>query len=94
MTLVGCSTLKYKVKCVPVFKNVKEGYAEGEKVQIYYNLIGTDMDYSFHIDGEKYNAYYKSGKGYEISFKMPDHDVEVTIKMSNTMSNSVNEMDE
>jgi len=32
------------------FESDKTSYAEGERVKIYYDMIATDMDYSFYTD--------------------------------------------
>lgn len=82
--LTGCSSNRYKVNAKG-FDEVKKSYGEGEKVTIYYSMIGTDTDYRFFVDGQKYNALYDNAKGYVIEFTMPDHDVEVTVEANRNM---------
>ena len=84
MLVNGCAPKNLKVKAEG-FDNVKKGYAEGEEVEIYFSNIGTDTDYRFFVDGTKYNASYDNAKGYVIKFTMPDHDVEVSVKIGGSM---------
>ena len=84
LALFGCAPKNLKVKAEG-FDNVKKGYAEGEEVEIYFSNIGTDTDYRFFVDGTKYNASYDNAKGYVIKFTMPDHDVEVSVKIGGSM---------
>ena len=67
------------------FKNVKTTYKAGEQVVIYYDMIATDTNYTFYVDGQIYNPDYESDKGYIISFTMPEHDVAVEVESKNTM---------
>ena len=52
---------------------------------LYYDLIATDTDYSFYLDGEPLNVGYDHGKGFEIRFVMPEHDVKLECRSKNTM---------
>ena len=70
---------------INLFNGAKESYAEGTEVEISYNLIATDTDYTFYVDGKKVNAEWNSEKGYIIRFSMPDHDIEVYRTSENTM---------
>ena len=52
---------------------------------MYYNLIATDTEYSFLLDGERLKFEYDEKNGYVISFTMPAHDVKLECKMRNNM---------
>ena len=67
------------------FHNVKSSYKTGETVDINYDLIATDVDYSFTVDGEAFSPDYDSERGYVFRFTMPDHDVEITWSMESSM---------
>jgi len=67
------------------FTNAKDYYRAGRKVELYYDLIATDTDYSFYVDGEPANVSYADNKGYVISFTMPAHDVTVRVDWRNSM---------
>ncbi len=85
--LYGCGT-KYAVDYggqKDSYTGAKDSYAAGSKVKMYYSVIGTDTDYSFYLDGEKLNCLYKEGKGYEVSFTMPAHDVRLECRAYNSM---------
>ena len=86
MSLLGDK--KYKVSYrggKQFFRNARDAYRAGELVEVWFDLIATDTDYTFFVDNTVINPRYESGKGYIISFVMPDHDVFVDIKMKNTM---------
>lgn len=74
-----------------LFKGAKDSYAVGSKVQLLYDLIATDTDYYFHVDGAEYSCSYDNKKcGYVIKFVMPDHDIEVYCNSENTMRRVLN----
>lgn len=50
------------------FENAKPAYPAGESVMIYYDLIATDTDYTFLLDGEPLNYGFDESKGFVISF--------------------------
>ena len=60
-----------------VYRGARDAYRTGEKVTLYYNLIATDTDYTFLLDGEKLNPEYDEKSGYKLQFVMPDHDVKL-----------------
>lgn len=70
-----------------LFKNVKESYDAGETVDISYDLIATDTDYIFTMDGESFSPNYDDSRGYVFKFTMPDHDVKITVSSRNSMIN-------
>ena len=84
----GCGAKKYKVDYCggkDWFKGAKDEYRKGEKVELYYDLIATDTDYSFLLDNEKLNVGYSEDKGFIITFTMPEHDVKLEVTHRNTM---------
>ena len=84
----GCGAKKYRVDydgSKEWFKGAKDAYRAGATVTVYYDMIATDTDYSFYVDDERLNCLYRDGKGYEISFVMPDHDVKITVEERNSM---------
>lgn len=86
--LFGCSAKKYRVDYggdKDFFKGAKDEYRAGEKVTVYYDLIATDTDYTFLLDGKRINPDYSENKGYIITFKMPEHDVKLTVESRNSM---------
>ena len=56
------------------YSNAKDTYKSGESVTLYYEIIATDTDYTFLLNGEPLTYEYNSEKGFEISFIMPDQD--------------------
>ena len=91
--LFGCKdkdndVVKYKVDydgSKEWYQNAKDAYAAGEEVEVWYDLIATDTDYSFYLDGEPINYSYDDEKGFVIRFTMPEHDVRLTCKHVNSM---------
>lgn len=87
--LFGCGAKKkYKIDFQGqegCFKGAKESYAEGELVHLSYDLIATDTDYTFFVDGEAYAAKWNEKEGYIIEFKMPSRDVIVNCESHNSM---------
>ena len=57
----GCSGIRYSVSYdrKEDYSRAKDTYPAGKKVTLYYNLIGTDTDYSFYLDGERLNTTYR-----------------------------------
>ena len=67
------------------YKDAKDTYRAGESVVFYYDLLATDTDYAFFLDGERLNTLYEDGKGFAVRFTMPAHDVKVTMESHNSM---------
>ena len=67
------------------YKGAKDSYRAGETVEFFFDHLATDTDYSFYLDGERYNALYEDGRGYAIRFTMPEHDVTFTMESRNSM---------
>ena len=88
LAITGCGHNKYRVDYggdKDSFKGAKDSYSAGSKVTLYYDMIATDTDYSFYIDGERINPDYSESKGYIIRFTMPAHDIKVEVKSVNSM---------
>ncbi|MBR7032392.1 MAG: hypothetical protein IKI03_02015 [Clostridia bacterium] len=67
------------------YEGAKKTYREGETVTLYYNLIATDTDYKFLLDGEPINFGYDDERGFVITFAMPAHDVKLECQTKNSM---------
>lgn len=59
------------------YDNVKSSYKEGSEVELYYNMIAEDTDYSFYLDGKGLFYGYHPKKGFVLHFTMPAHDVKL-----------------
>ncbi|MCQ2513027.1 MAG: hypothetical protein MJ092_06580 [Lachnospiraceae bacterium] len=87
MGLFGCGQQKYNLELDGYgFSSKKTAYAEGDTVKVTYDMIATDTDYSFYLDCEdtKLNCDFENG-AYVLTFKMPAHDVKLSVKSRNTM---------
>ncbi len=85
----GCNANKYKVDycgAKDCYSNAKDSYKAGSKVTLYFELIATDTDYSFTLDGEPVNYSYNAEKGFVIEFTMPDHDIVLECNTKNSMT--------
>lgn len=88
MCLSACGATKYNVDYggkKSLFENARDSYRAGAKVKLYYGIIATDTDYSFYVDGKRFNAGYDESKGYIIEFIMPEHDITVSVESRNSM---------
>ncbi len=86
MTL-GCGAQKYKVDyCGSEFAyaNAKESYRAGTEVRLIFELIATDTDYRFYLDGQPADVTYENNC-YVITFTMPEHDVVLDYTAVNSM---------
>ena len=93
-TLFGCSKQKYKVNLESsIFECKKTEYAAGEQVTIYYDMIATDTDYHFYVEGGdvKWKESFDDKHGYVITFTMPANDVTVSVTHVNSMVNYISE---
>lgn len=84
----GCFGTRYKVDYdgqKDSYHGAKDSYRAGQQVELYFDLIATDTDYSFYLDGEPLNVGYSHDKGFEISFVMPEHDVKLECRWKNSM---------
>lgn len=89
MSLSGCfKGKKYNIDYCgqrEFFEGAKDSYSAGERVKFYFNLVATDTDYEFLLDGERFNPDWDDNRGYVISFTMPDHDVTFKCRWENSM---------
>lgn len=86
--LFGCGAKKYRVDYggrKMMFSEAKDEYRAGETVTVCFSFIATDTDYRFYLDGESISCDYDDGKGFVISFTMPEHDVTLTVESRNSM---------
>ena len=68
------------------YKCAKDKYRAGSRVKLYFDLVATDTDYEFFVDGERINTDYEHDKGFIISFIMPAHDVRIEYTAENSMT--------
>lgn len=88
MTSTGCKAEKHKVDYggeirKSCYTGAKDEYETGERVVLRYEVIATDTDYHFELEGADLNVRYDNG--YVLSFTMPDHDVKLTLTTRNLM---------
>ena len=87
--LTGCSGgERYQVDYCgskDCYSNAKDSYRAGTEVTLYFELVATDTDYSFRLDGEPVNYTYDDTKGFVIQFTMPNHDVKLECNTKNSM---------
>ncbi len=85
--LCGCSGEKYRVEYdfKDAYSNARDSYRAGTKVTLYYEMIATDTNYSFSLDGEYLPFTYDEKKGFVIEFIMPEHDVTLECNQQNSM---------
>ena len=87
--MTGCGKEKYRVDydgMKEFYGKAKDSYPAGAKVTVYYDLIATDTDYSFYLDGEYLQTEYDEKKGFVITFTMPAHDVKLECRTVNSMA--------
>ena len=70
---------------IEYLENAKPAYPAGASVLIYFDLIATDTDYRFFLDGEPLNFDFDDSKGFIISFIMPAHAVKLECERRNSM---------
>ena len=88
LSLFGCAANKYNVDycgAKDLYRGAKDSYKAGTKVTLYFELIATDTDYSFTLDGEPLKFEYDDKKGFVISFTMPEHDVKLECHWQNSI---------
>ena len=60
--LFGCGQQKYKLELDGYgLSSKKTAYEEGAVVKVTYDMIATDTDYSFTLDGENVDFSYRNG---------------------------------
>ena len=88
LSLAACSAGKYRVDyggSKDWYDGAKDYYRAGEKVTLYYDMIATDTNYYFYLDGEPISVGYDDSKGFIIEFTMPEHDVSLSCEWYNSM---------
>lgn len=85
--LSGCSGERYRVEydSKGAYRNAKDSYRAGSRVTLYFDLIASDTDYTFYLDGEPIQFNYDPEKGFVLEFTMPDHDVSLEYETRNSM---------
>ena len=69
------------------FESERTEYAAGEKVTVTYDLIATDTDYTFSIDGGvQWERDYDNAHGYVFRFTMPARDVTISVESHSSMT--------
>lgn len=86
-SLAGCGKQKYRLNLDGYgLRSEKKAYAAGEEVRITYDLVASDTNYRFYIDGdEKMNVGFDGRHGYLLTFLMPARDVTVRVEWENSM---------
>ena len=83
--------MSYKLNCMRIgnvgFITDKDDYEPGEPVNVIYNAIGTDESYTFSANVDDLKVEYR-GSVAELSFTMPDHDVDLKCSSSSMWSPS------
>lgn len=68
------------------YSNAEDSYPAGEEVELHYEFIATDTDYTFYLDGEYLTPEWDESIGYVLRFTMPEHDVKLEVETKNTMT--------
>lgn len=85
---MGIFAKKYKVDYCGqkiAYPNAKDKYRAGKKVTLYFDMIATDTNYLFTLDGAELMKDYDREQGYILRFTMSDHDVKLRCVSRNTM---------
>ena len=87
--ITGCGKRSYKVDycgAKDFYSNAKNTYKAGEEVELIFDLVATDTDYTFYLDGKSEDLDVQgTGNGFLIRFTMPDHDVKLSYSEKNSM---------
>lgn len=87
--ITGCGKRSYKVDycgAKDFYANAKDTYKAGEEVELIFDLVATDTDYTFYLDGKSEDLdVHGTGNGFVIRFTMPDHDVKLSYSEKNSM---------
>lgn len=91
LCLTGCSAKpkSYRVDYCggkSFYSNAKNTYKAGQCVELHFDMVATDTDYTFYLDGDP-NALtvQGNGNGFVLRFVMPAHDVRLDYSMRNSM---------
>jgi len=85
---MGLFAKKYKIDYCGqkmAYPNAKDEYRAREKVTLYFDMIATDTNYSFTLDGAELMRDYDPKKGFVLRFTMPHHDVKLHCLSRNSM---------
>ncbi|MBR2027879.1 MAG: hypothetical protein IKA10_02665 [Oscillospiraceae bacterium] len=83
--LAGCTGKNYRVDYdgrKELYKGAKDFYRAGKEVKLYCRMPVTDTNCSFYLDGEAVNCDYDEKEGCIIRFIMPEHDVKLECRDS------------
>ncbi|MBR7001408.1 MAG: hypothetical protein IKI11_01920 [Neisseriaceae bacterium] len=87
MTMLNAQP-KHKLRLAFGLEAEKNSYAAGETVSVRYLHFASDSNYSFHTDSDDVTLRHEwDEKGMVIRFEMPNHDVRIWVKSTNTMEN-------
>lgn len=67
------------------FRGAKDSYRAGERVRLIYDMIATDTNYTFTVDGAYFSPKYVDNS-FVIEFDMPAHDVSIRVTWVNSMT--------
>lgn len=80
--LTGCFAKKYTVH----YWDGEKKYPAGKNVTLCFDLIATDTDYRFYMNGEYFRPEYDEQKGFVFKFVMPEQDVTIDVVSVNSMA--------
>ena len=87
--LTGCGKRSYKVDYCGMkefYSNAKDTYKAGEEVELIFDLVASDTDYNFYLDGKSEGLdVHGTGNSFIIRFTMPDHDIKLDYSEKNSM---------
>lgn len=85
--MAGCTAKKYKVEYDEfLFTGGKHSYRAGAEVELHFEMVATDTDYSFYLNDDTVKLNVEgTGHGYIIRFTMPEHDVKLDFDCKNSM---------
>lgn len=70
-----------------MFKGAQDRYEPGASVELKYDMIASDTDYSFHVDADDTKTdFVWQEHAYVIRFTMPDRPIEVRVEKRNNMT--------
>ena len=68
------------------YSNAKNTYKAGEEVELIFDLVASDTDYTFYLDGKIEGLdVHGTGNSFIIRFTMPDHDIKLDYSEKNSM---------
>lgn len=89
LTVCRAKTMFYRVDYCGnkmCYSNAKDFYKSGTTVELFFDLLATDTDYTFCLDGARDALDITwQNNGYVIRFVMPEHDVKLDFSTRNSM---------